>query len=508
VTQSYDSSNQLPTATTDGAVTITKTWDSDGRLSTYTDADANVTTYGYDLTDRVTSIADPAATQTITYHDNGENRSLPTGFHDPVAGDFGATYDPDTNLMTRSYPGGIVATYRRNEVDTPVHVDYVKSGATWLADDVTDNIHAETSIQTAMIATQDYMPDSAGRPTNVQSTPSGAGCTALQYGIDADGNNTSLTTLNPNLAGGCTTSGGTTTTTTYDAADRVYGTGYVYDNFSRQTTIPAAVSPTGLTTTVGYYVNGQTNTIASGGVTITHAIDPKDRVRSWNDGTNTHVNHYASDDDLPARVTENASGTLWTRYVATFGVLDAVVTSTGVTQLGLLDLQGDVLAFATPSASSPTFANWNGPPAVYGATATDMSPLIDPICSSADPVIRLIRTYSRNHGEVAHYYLRCGNANFGIRHIIKAKHFGGVVNKFVVDYLIPQTVAYGPVYKEFPETAAFRYEFIFRSPITGAILWKFEVRVAVFRKGFSNNVITAFMEGHADILCWDYNGPC
>jgi RHS repeat-associated protein len=102
----------------------------------------------------------------------------------------------------------------------------------------------------------------------------------------------------------CPTSGGTTTSYTYDSADRLNGSGYVYDAFGRATTA-------GGNGTVAYFVDDLPQQQPAGTKRQTWTLDPAHRVRatvaatgsgtSWTT-TATRVNHYCSDSDNPRRV--------------------------------------------------------------------------------------------------------------------------------------------------------------------------------------------------------------
>jgi RHS repeat-associated protein len=142
----------------------------------------------------------------------------------------------------------------------------------------------------------------------------------------------------------CPTSGGTTTSYTYDSADRLNGSGYVYDAFGRATTA-------GGNGTVAYFVDDLPQQQPAGTKRQTWTLDPAHRVRttvaatgsgtSWTT-TATRVNHYCSDSDNPRRVVEDAAGTVTRNVTSASGDLTATTGKCGQTVLQLTGVHGDV----------------------------------------------------------------------------------------------------------------------------------------------------------------------
>jgi len=344
------------TQTTEGAVTstVTRDYDALGRLSGYHDADTNNATSSYDLLDRPTSSNDGKGTQTLTYDTAIDPRGLVTSVADSAAGAFTARYDPDGQLTTQGYPNGMEARLAYDESGSATGLAYVKtsncsSNCTWLGFQADESVHGQQLTQAGSLSSQIHSYDAAGRLKTVQDTPAGAGCTIRGYGYDADANRTSLNTKPPTADGSCDpTATGTTITRTYDAADRIIGTGYVYDTFGRITAVPAADAG-GSALAASYYTSDMVRSLTQGATTRTWTLDPNRRLRVRTDtggATGTRTNHYDSDSDSPAWIAENA--TAWTRNIGgADGDLAAIQDSASGTTLQLANLHGDVVATAS-----------------------------------------------------------------------------------------------------------------------------------------------------------------
>jgi RHS repeat-associated protein len=214
-----------------------------------------------------------------------------------------------------------------------------------------ENAHGEWAAHASTLSQQTYGYDEAGRLRKVEDTYAGS-CTTRVYSLDADANRTSTATFAPGAGGVCqvaTTPG--TKTASYDAAARAISTGYVYDALGRTTTVPAADAG-GTAVTAAYYANDLVRSLTQGGVTKTWALDvDQQRLRNWNDGSTTHVNHYSDDSDSPSWVAEGA--TAWTRNIvsATGALVATYDSTTATTTLQLANLHGDIVA-VTPAVGS------------------------------------------------------------------------------------------------------------------------------------------------------------
>lgn len=371
-TTAYNSANGLPTTTSDSSRTITRAYDALGRLHTYQDADTNTSTYTYDLLDRIKTLNDGKGTATYSYGDSGsEARGLPTtisyGSYGGTSATFAATFDANGTPATQTYPGGLTASYTRDEAGQLTNIDYAKSGNYWPDSTGQYNIHGQQTNGTVALSAYDYSYDGAGRLTHAMNVGELFSCPEQRaYVFDADTNRTQL-----QETVGC--SGAQTTTTTnssYDAADRVTTSGYSYDAFGRTTAVPATDSSTGSSDSLTYYVNDLVKTITNSGTgdTITHNLDPNGRLRTFTssaDPSRIHTNHYTGDDDSPAWTSEVTAGTTWTRWLQGFNGMGATVDQGGaIITLQLASVHGDIIATVNATATSITdtganyHANW------------------------------------------------------------------------------------------------------------------------------------------------------
>lgn len=329
---------------------INTSYDDFGNTLTYTDASGNVTSYTYDIDSRVTTREDGEGTATFSYTGAVE---APAQITDSQAGTFTATYNPDGNLATETYPGGTTATYTYDGTGMPVTLQYTNSNwATPLTDSVIPDAHGDWASETILNASRAYSYDAADRLTSVQDTVNSQ-CTTRAYSYDADSNRTSLLTFAPDTDGSCQTSSGTTTSWTYDSADRITSTGYTYDTQGDITTTPSADANGSGNLTATYYANDMLASQTQNGATIAWALDPtQGRFGSYTQNGITYTNHYSDTSNNPSWV--SGSDGSWTRDVTDFyGRLAAEITPSGVT-LELPDLHGDIMATVTGSAGSPS----------------------------------------------------------------------------------------------------------------------------------------------------------
>ena len=361
-TAAYNTSTGLPYTTTDGTLTITRTYDALGRLSTYQDADGNTSTYTYDLLDRVSTVNDGKNTATYTYDDVGsEERGLPTTInYGSSIGSLTATYDANGSLATQTYPGGLTATYSYDQAGETTNLAYTDPGhsGNWPSDAAQYDIHGEESSDNTWNLTWKYTYDAAGRLAQ-SFDPSGAFGVQLTnaYTYDADSNRTQ-NAYTVGYPGYLST---TDYNSTYDSADRATDSGYSYDNFGRTTAVPAADSPTGNSDTLTYYVNDLVNTITSNGTTLTHSLDPNERLRTFVSSaapTTVHTDHYTGDGDSPAWTSEVTAGTTWTEWLPGFNGMAATVNQAGTVTNQFTDVHGNVYAALGSTDTNPNDATY------------------------------------------------------------------------------------------------------------------------------------------------------
>ncbi|MFJ8536497.1 RHS repeat-associated core domain-containing protein [Streptomyces sp. NPDC093591] len=347
VTTEYDPDSGRPvkTVSTTGG-TITRAFDKLGRQISYTDADGGVSTMQFDKLDRPVKVTDSVpSTTTFTYDDSAEPRGLATSVTDSVAGVFRTSYDADGSVVRETLPGGYTLNQEKDPTGTAVARVYTRDsdGTVVYSNRATESAHGQVTTNAGW-SDQSYTYDAAGRLTSVDDTADTL-CTRRAYGFDKRSNRTTLTTAVSAPGQDCTSTGGTTQTTAYDSADRIAGSGWVYDALGRTTSAPGHG-------TIAYYANNLAQRQTSGGSRQTWKLDANLRFRSWTveqgSGTSwtqtaSKVNHYDSDDDTPRWIVEDTTTGAVTRNIQSVtGGLAATTGKTGDTVLHLTDLHGDV----------------------------------------------------------------------------------------------------------------------------------------------------------------------
>ncbi|HUR05742.1 MAG TPA: RHS repeat-associated core domain-containing protein, partial [Nonomuraea sp.] len=364
-TISYDPATGLRVGVTAGTLTLINGYDAFGRLAATTDADGNTTTIGYTLNGQLASTIDAKGSTTYTYDGTdaagrSERRGLPTAITAERVGTFTAAYTGDSKLAVQGYPNGLTATHGYDSAGFHSSVVYAKGSTPWLAYHDTSDISGKVVYSGDNLgSTQRYTYDGAGRLTKSMDATNSS-CTTRQYKLDLNSNRTSLDAF-PGAAGGdCSTS--TTPVTkasSFDTADRITNTGYVYDTFGRTTTVPAADVTGGANLTIGYHANDMVASLTQSGTTKTYGLDPRGRIRTINTTTQegsfgTIVNHYTGGSDSPSWIVEGDGS--WTRNITAFAGLAAVERSGGGTQLTLTNLHGDVVATCDNNANASVSA--------------------------------------------------------------------------------------------------------------------------------------------------------
>ncbi|GGY50154.1 hypothetical protein GCM10010363_33830 [Streptomyces omiyaensis] len=357
-TLEYDpATGQVVKTTSPTGGTITKEYDKLGRQVSYTDADGGVTTTEYDLLNRPVKTTDSApSTVTYTYDTAVDPRGLATKTTDSIAGDFEARYDADGSVTSEKLPGGYTLTVEEDTTGATLSRVYTRDsdGQVVYSDTVEESVHGQV-IRHSGWSGQEYAYDAVGRLGQVKDTV-GETCTTRTYSFDQRTNRIGLTTAEGAAGATCPVSGGTTTTHTYDSADRITDTGYVYDAFGRTTALPG--------TQIGFYANDLVHQQTAGNQRQTWQLDAGLRFRSWTveentDGTWTQtaakVNHFDSDGDNPRWITENPSDGSITRNVdSASGDLAATTGNTSGTVLQLTNIHGDIaLQLPLDTAEAP-----------------------------------------------------------------------------------------------------------------------------------------------------------
>lgn len=342
-TITYDSATGLVASKTANGQTITYSYDSLGRTISYTDGAGNTETLAYDSLDRPVGKTDSAPSTTAYNYDTAGNLKTLT---DSVAGTFTGTYNADGTLTGEVLPGSYTLTVSTDPAGDRTDRQYTDSSGTIVASDVaayavngTEVGHTQTDGSTTDSA---YTYDSTGHLTQATDTTS-SGCTTRAYTFDANSNRTALTTTTDDCDSSTSDATSATTSYTYDSADRLVNSGYVYDAFGRTTTSGS--------TALSYYTNDLVSTETVGTSRNTWALDAAGRLAvqtaqtqatdgTWGTGTAT-TNHYDGDVDTPAWT---VTGTTISRNVQDLtGGLAAVTSATGGTTLQLATIHGDIM---------------------------------------------------------------------------------------------------------------------------------------------------------------------
>ncbi|MGW0828051.1 DNRLRE domain-containing protein [Streptomyces sp. NPDC002845] len=343
----YDSATgRAVTRSSPTAGTITKAYDTLGREISYTDADDGTTTTEYDKLDRPVKITDSVpSTITFTYDHSLEPRGLATSATDSIAGTFRTTYNANATVSSEKLPGGYTLAQKEDTTGSAVSRTYARDsdGVLILSDAVTESVHGQATTHSGW-SDQTYRHDAIGRLTTVEDTTDTV-CTRRTYAFGARSVRTGLTTASAAPGTDCPTSGGSTETHTYDSADRLVDSGYVYDTFGRTTSSPDHG-------TISYYTNDLAYQQTAGGQRQTWQLDAAQRFRSWTTESNSSgswtqtaskLNHFDSDADSPRWTVEDTSTGALTRYVnAATGDITATTGKTGDVVLQLTNLHGDV----------------------------------------------------------------------------------------------------------------------------------------------------------------------
>jgi RHS repeat-associated protein len=345
--------------------TISRTYDSLGRQTNYTDGEGHASTVSsYDVLSRPLVSNDGKATRTNTY--DSITGDL-TQVVDSGVGTFQGSYDSDGALISESLPGGIVKAVQTDATGSPTYMSYNRttgcSSSCLLYDNYAiDNAHGQMSAIWNGMAGQDttsqfFDYDAAGRLKRTQDyTDVSAGtdkCEVRDYGFDADSNRATKRTRPDIGTGDCDWGGsGTLKTNTYDAADRLTNSGYVYDAFGRTTTVPQADAGGSSNMTATFYVNDLAQSITDSGTTQTLNLDPNMRMSTKvkTGGTSSTESYaYADDSDSPAWT---QTGTAWSRNACGLGGdEEAIQDSAAGVKLLIENMRGDVVAQSTTSGT-------------------------------------------------------------------------------------------------------------------------------------------------------------
>ncbi len=347
--------------------TITRVFDSLGRQTNYTDAEGHASSVTYDILSRPATVVNEKATRTNTY-------DLVTGdlvyASDSAAGDFVGVYDADARLVGAALPGGMTKVFTFDTTGTPTYTAYNRGNGCstncLLFDEFgVENAHGQFNGLWDNMTGQDstaqfYDYDAAGRLTRVQDWRNDSGvnrCEERDYSHDADSNRTKKV-VNAEIANDCDwSSTGIVQNNTFDSADRMTNSGYVYDAFGRITSAPGADTGGTSAFSASYYVNDLARSVTQDGTMQTLDLDPMLRmsVKTTTSAgpTTTESYAYTNDSDSP---TFTQKGAAWNRTVMGIGGADAVQDSATGVKLLIQNLRGDVVAQSTTAGVLSNFS--------------------------------------------------------------------------------------------------------------------------------------------------------
>ncbi|MBN8867448.1 MAG: hypothetical protein J0H98_07825 [Solirubrobacterales bacterium] len=347
-------------------ISLTQTYDDMGRSVTYQDADGNTSSTSYDDNGRVSSTSDGLGTTEFSYDDMGNVVAI----DDSLAGESTATYNTEGFLLTERLANGVSAENSYDVIGNLLSKKFVQragtsSGTVLFEEGVTSSIQGQWVDRSREFigepATEEilYKYDQVGKLTGVKAVDSSGDCTQRLYSYDVNGNRTSKREIEPGSGGVCgSTSGGDLTNYTYDAVDRLTGTGVVYDSFGRITSLPASYSG-GEDLSMTYYASEGVKSITEDGVTTSMATDPSGRTRELSvTGETPVIQHYADGGDSPVWTTTGAGS--WTRYGAVPGSSFMIrqsstpSSSSPATDYQIVDMHGDVVGVMDDTVGSTT----------------------------------------------------------------------------------------------------------------------------------------------------------
>ncbi|MFZ2049370.1 MAG: DUF6531 domain-containing protein [Solirubrobacteraceae bacterium] len=365
VSDKYSETTGALTEVSSETGTIKSAYNTLGELTSYTDSGGNTTEYTYDEYARLHEVrydttleAGPKGAHE-TYGYSEETGAL-VEISDSAAGSFTASYDPDGNITTQTYPDGLTASYDYNSIGEAVSLSYEKKShcsekCVWFSDDLTPSIHGQILAQQSTLASYHYAYDEVERLTEVQETPIGEGCTVRTYAYNTESDRTSQTTRKPGTEGHCATEGGEETAHAYDPANRLTDTGTTYDQLGDITKLPA-IDAGGSAVESEFYVDGQAAGQRQAETTNHYLLDPEGRTSETVTETGTEithtVSHYAGPGGLSDWTINTTTGS-WTQQIGGFSGMVAVQESgQPEATLQLSDLQGNIVATAAVNSET------------------------------------------------------------------------------------------------------------------------------------------------------------
>lgn len=376
----YDPASGEEVGISGSGASTSATFDSWGNTSSYTDGTGHTTSYVYNPAEQLASQSDINGVTTYAYDQaSGEHRDQVSAMSLTPTGTTSVDTWRFADLGDRSqvtYPNGMTATTTFDTAGQATGLDYAASDGTPLLD-FSNSLDVNGTVQESASPESDtaYNYDAFGRLTTAQDTRNGS-CQTRSYGFDDASNRTSKTVYGPAADGSCQAdTPAASQTSTYDAANRMTGSGYTYDNLGRATTVPAsdtsaASDPNAASLSIAYYANdmvksvSQTVSGASGAPEtdqVNYTLDATGRISGLADSTNgarTSQSTYVFGDasDSPSAVTTSTDGgATWstTGYLSLPGGGMAASIANGRLTYQLSNLHGDTVAqMSDPNGTS------------------------------------------------------------------------------------------------------------------------------------------------------------
>ncbi len=368
VRMGYDARTGLPTTRTVGSESISVEYDSWGRTRGYSDASGLRSTFAYNPASRLTSFSDGVGSYSYTYGGGAveDHRGMASKVAVSLDGGgsaaFDLSYDPQGQPSSVRYPNGTIATSEYDEVGNQIGLSYADSTGLSILNftreyDVTGRV--VSALSTA--SSQSYQYDALGRLSVVDDSQDGS-CTTRMYEFNSSSQRVATRTFGPGSDGSCQHSTATSTRNfAYDAADRIVGSGYSYDELDRTLTMPGAdtSTPGAGATTIDYFANDMAKSVSqvsgsgAGAVTSTstYELDPSSRVQLTTESvagseTRRSLYRYSGETDAPSSVrTSNDRGATWrtTRYVSIDPLGLAATIEDGGLTYNLADMAGNLV---------------------------------------------------------------------------------------------------------------------------------------------------------------------
>jgi RHS repeat-associated protein len=267
ITYNYDSSGNLtssvdPRGNVSGgnpaAYTTNYTYNSSQQLTSATSPDSGKTTYTYDAMGYPLTITDPMGRVTTYGYDNDERQTSATA---PDGGVTKSVYDQAGNLTSQTDANGNTYTYAYDADNRVVKATDPLNNSVAYGYDGPGN---QTTFTDARGITTTTSYDANNRPTKITYSD---GTPAVSYVYDADGHPTSVTdatgtrTMSHNAAGELTSAAGP-------------GTGSFSYGYDPAGNVTARSYPDGTQISYTYNSDGQIASLTSGSATTQYSYDP------------------------------------------------------------------------------------------------------------------------------------------------------------------------------------------------------------------------------------------